>query len=288
MTTQEIIRAEAAEASDYIERKRVIDLITSRYECPEICAQEINEISAADVAPVVHGRWVYDENATDWGIGGYVCSECKNKNNNLPCNKVKNVHVFSGSKFCPSCGARMDAEKEEGTEMMTEKALTLEQLQKMRGKWVWIVSPDKDLTVSGWAYVGKDHVYTYWEYERDELVGRVVYNICDYGAWLAYKNPSVGNCAEQLMDLVQAYQDGRCVVLPCKIDDEVYVNIMGKTLPLTVTSISWITESPTFKAMHGVQLCFIFKAEDVGKTVFLTREAAQAALEGGTPDAKAD
>lgn len=77
--------------------------------------------------------------------------------------------------------------------MMTEKALTLEQLQKMRGKWVWIVSPDKDLTVSGWAYVGKDHVYTYWEYERDELVGRVVYNICDYGAWLAYKNPTAIN-----------------------------------------------------------------------------------------------
>ena len=98
----------------------------------------------------------------------------------------------------------------------------------------------------------------------------------------------LGISAEQLMDLVQAYQDGRCVVLPCKIDDEDYVNIMGKTLPLTVTSISWITESPTFKAMHGVQLCFIFKAEDVGKTVFLTREAAQAALEGGTPDAKAD
>lgn len=77
--------------------------------------------------------------------------------------------------------------------MMTEKALTLEQLQKMRGKWVWIVSPDKDLTVSGWAYVGKDHVYTYWEYERDELVGRVVYNICDYGAWLAYENPTAIN-----------------------------------------------------------------------------------------------
>lgn len=58
---------------------------------------------------------------------------------------------------------------------------------------MWIVSPDKDLTVSGWAYVGKDHVYTYWEYERDELVGRVVYNICDYGAWLAYKNPTAIN-----------------------------------------------------------------------------------------------
>lgn len=98
--------------------------------------------------------------------------------------------------------------------MMTEKALTLEQLQKMRGKWVWIVSPDKDLTVSGWAYVGKDHVYTYWEYERDELVGRVVYNICDYGAWLAYKNPSVGNCEElDLFPAVDMQEDHRWI--PC-------------------------------------------------------------------------
>lgn len=89
---------------------------------------------------------------------------------------------------------------------------------------------------------------------------------------------------DRLRELVEADRDGRCVVLLCKIDDEVYVNIMGKTLPSTVVSVSWITETPTFKAMHGVQLCFIFKSEDVGKTVFLTREAADAALteqEGG-------
>ena len=67
--------------------------------------------------------------------------------------------------------------------------LTLEQVRMRRGRWVWIVSPDKDLTVSGWAYVGKEHVFTYWEYERDALVGRVVYNLCDYGAWLAYDFP---------------------------------------------------------------------------------------------------
>ena len=85
---------------------------------------------------------------------------------------------------------------------------------------------------------------------------------------------------DRLRELVESDKAGRCMVLPCKIDDEVYVNIMGKTLPLTVISISWITESPTFKAMHGVQLCFIFKSEDVGKTVFLTREAAAAALKG--------
>lgn len=64
--------------------------------------------------------------------------------------------------------------------------LALEQLRGMRGKWVWIESPDRNLTVSGWAYVGKDYVFTYWEYEEDKLVGRIVYNICDYGAWLAY------------------------------------------------------------------------------------------------------
>lgn len=38
---------------EYIERAVVIDLITRRYENPEICTQEINSIPAADVAPVV-------------------------------------------------------------------------------------------------------------------------------------------------------------------------------------------------------------------------------------------
>lgn len=38
---------------EYIKRESVIDLITRRYENPEICTQEINSIPAADVAPVV-------------------------------------------------------------------------------------------------------------------------------------------------------------------------------------------------------------------------------------------
>ena len=37
---------------EYVKRKAVIDLITRRYENPEICTQEINSIPAADVAPV--------------------------------------------------------------------------------------------------------------------------------------------------------------------------------------------------------------------------------------------
>lgn len=37
---------------EYIEREAVIDLITRRYENPEICTQEINSIPVANVAPV--------------------------------------------------------------------------------------------------------------------------------------------------------------------------------------------------------------------------------------------
>lgn len=61
--------------------------------------------------------------------------------------------------------------------------LTLEQLREKRGKWVWIISPDEHMTVEAWAYVGESQVFTYWEYQEDKIVGRVVYNMCDYGAW---------------------------------------------------------------------------------------------------------
>lgn len=92
---------------DYIERKRVIDLITSRYECPEICAQEINEISAADVAPVVHGKWL-DEDfpekmATVHGFA--ICSVCGKLSH-------KAEHGYNIlSIYCPNCGAKMDKEE---------------------------------------------------------------------------------------------------------------------------------------------------------------------------------
>lgn len=64
--------------------------------------------AAVDAEPVRHGEWIYDPNATDWGIGGYVCNECHTRNNNLPCKEIKNPLRFAGSNFCPHCGARMD------------------------------------------------------------------------------------------------------------------------------------------------------------------------------------
>ena len=83
---------------------------------------------------------------------------------------------------------------------------------------------------------------------------------------------------DELREMVQAKREGRCVVLPCKVEDDVYINILGRTLPFTVISVSQMASTPTFKAQHGIRLVYIFKADDVGETVFLTREDAEAAL----------
>ena len=75
---------------EYIERAAVIDLITRRYELPELCTHEINSIPAADVALVRHARWIKHE--------GYdECEACH----------AKSIY---GSNYCPNCGARMDKE----------------------------------------------------------------------------------------------------------------------------------------------------------------------------------
>ena len=83
---------------------------------------------------------------------------------------------------------------------------------------------------------------------------------------------------DRLRELAQADREGRCVVLPCKVEDDVYINIFGRTLPFTVISVSQMASTPTFKVQHGIRLVYIFKADDVGETVFLTREDAEAAL----------
>lgn len=55
-------------------------------------AEEISQLPAADVAPVVHGRWIED------GSGIIICQECKRGYNLI----AKYTH------YCPNCGAKMD------------------------------------------------------------------------------------------------------------------------------------------------------------------------------------
>ena len=80
---------------EYIERAAVIDLITRRYELPELCTHEINSIPAADVAPVRHGRW------KNGGNGLYdTCTACG-----------KEIYLAIPMNYCPECGALMDGKE---------------------------------------------------------------------------------------------------------------------------------------------------------------------------------
>lgn len=84
---------------------------------PELLSRDdtlhrIDSIPAANVTEVKHGKWIYDENGTDWNLGAWLCSECRCKNNNLGMSIKINPLMFAGSKFCPNCGARMGYETE--------------------------------------------------------------------------------------------------------------------------------------------------------------------------------
>ena len=128
--------------------------------------------------------------------------------------------------------------------------------------------------------------------QKDErgyyLVGDGIYS--DWGVPEKFRGDDVDRLAsiedilgdeydlDRLKELLEVNREGRCVVLPCKVEDDVYINIFGRTLPFTVISISQMASTPTFKAQHGIRLVYIFKADDVGETVFMTREEAEAAL----------
>ena len=78
---------------EYVTKEQVIDLITRRYENPEICTAEINALSAADVAPVKHARWT--KNGVSWS-----CSQCG-----------RSFHYRMEPQwwnYCPQCGDMID------------------------------------------------------------------------------------------------------------------------------------------------------------------------------------
>ena len=89
----------------YIKREDALGCVLGVFD-----RQRIKELPAADVEEVKHGKWIWDPNGMDWGLGTWQCSECACRNNNLPMNNRINPLVFSGSKYCPNCGAKMGAE----------------------------------------------------------------------------------------------------------------------------------------------------------------------------------
>ena len=94
---------------------------------------------------------------------------------------------------------------------------------------------------------------------------------------------------DHIRDLLQAEQDGRLVVLPCKVGDRVFhvrrvtqaeAKRMGA--PTRHRGIVYYEDRP-FAIKE--KLCTKSDYAQIGKTVFLTREEAEAALKGGESDA---
>lgn len=85
---------------------------------------------------------------------------------------------------------------------------------------------------------------------------------------------------DRLRELAEADRAGRLVVLPCKVGDVVYGFHGEKTiLPMVAKWIETNTDGWCIAAQYTPMAPKFYRFSDFGKTVFLTREEAEKALE---------
>ena len=84
----------------------------------------------------------------------------------------------------------------------------------------------------------------------------------------------------RLRELAEADKDGRVVVLPCKVGDVVYGFHGEKTiLPMVAKWIETNTDGWCIAVQYTPMAPRFYRFSDFGKTVFLTSEKAEKALE---------
>ena len=100
--------------ADYIERESAKEEMLSWARCikhPEHLMTEdamsvLDTIPAADVAPVVHGRWDVSrryEDIIEMEVVKWTCSVCKEY-------RLSATGLSQATNYCPSCGAKMDGD----------------------------------------------------------------------------------------------------------------------------------------------------------------------------------
>lgn len=121
-------------------------------------------------------------------------------------------------------------------------------------------------------------------YEDTELTPAEVISMSgEWRAMMAALN-SIGGGYGRLRELAEADKDGRVLVLPCNVGDRLYEVTGRKTISVYKVKairvelfglfIEWdIVEGFVWQSLSGVS------AGEIGKTVFLTREEAEKALE---------
>lgn len=87
--------------AEYIEREAAIESLPVAWDS---AIYALRNVPAADVAPVVHGRWI---GAPLCGNDNCRCSVCGSWHN-----IHANLHGEIMQKYCPNCGAKMDGGNE--------------------------------------------------------------------------------------------------------------------------------------------------------------------------------
>lgn len=72
-------------------------------------------------------------------------------------------------------------------------------------------------------------------------------------------------------------ENGVCLPLVNE-NDTVYIILLNKVIPFDIIYVNLYQKQFFFKGQHGLTLSYTFKTDDIGKTVFLTREDAEKAL----------
>lgn len=95
--------------TEYIAKRSVLEAVEKRStqngtepgfhsEVADLLMQDVKEMPALDVVPVVHGEWI--DTIDDDGIRRQHCSRC----DHMRCGRAK-------INYCPHCGAKMDVSR---------------------------------------------------------------------------------------------------------------------------------------------------------------------------------
>ncbi len=82
---------------------------------------------------------------------------------------------------------------------------------------------------------------------------------------------------DRIKELIQADEEGRCVVLPIKIGDFAYISLLGIILRLELVEVKMLNYIPILTFTHG-KITMFFTEADIGKSIFLTYEEAEQEL----------
>lgn len=110
--------------AEYVERESIMKFPMRKDRCDNECVNKyvifgielvlghIKNLPAADVAPVVHGRWEWFDEETGTPIDGYErewgwrCSCCRTELSD----DYDDPDICPKMKYCSSCGAKMDGD----------------------------------------------------------------------------------------------------------------------------------------------------------------------------------